>query len=116
MEGIGGVAATIPLSARQVLAVLAIGLVIGYGAFLVTGQESDTLLLPPECRLSVAAGFDPITGLPHGSTVECAQLTGSGGQLPVAQVNPMTSDLASRRQAARSKRSDASRRPALGPG
>jgi hypothetical protein len=84
-------------SVKQLVAVLAIGLVIGYGAFAVTGQESDRLLLPPECRLVVAAGFDPITGLPHGATVECAQLTGLGGQLPVAQVNPMAPDLASRR-------------------
>jgi hypothetical protein len=84
-------------SAKHLLAVIAIGLIAGYGAFALTAQASYSVLMPPECRLVVAPGFDLLTGLPHGMTIECAQLTGLGGQLPVAQVIPMTPDLASRR-------------------
>lgn len=79
------------------MAVIAIGLIAGYGAFALTAQVSYSDPMPPECRLVVAPGFDLLTGLPHGMTIECAQLTGLGGQLPVAQASPMTPDLASRR-------------------
>ena len=79
------------------MAVVAIGLIVGYGAFALTAQVSYSDLMPPECRLVVAPGFDLLTGLPHGMTIECAQLTGLGGQLPVAQASPMTPDLAGRR-------------------
>jgi hypothetical protein len=82
--------------AKPLLALLAIGLVVGCSAFLLTAQAAQPLMAP-ECRPVVEAGFDPISGLPHGATIECAQLTGLGGQVPVAQVIPMTDDLASRR-------------------
>lgn len=83
--------------AKPLLAVLAIGLVVGYAAFLLTAQASYSALMPPECRLVIAPGFDLLTGLPHGMTSECAQLNGLGGQLSVAQATPMTPDLANRR-------------------
>jgi hypothetical protein len=79
------------------VAVVAIGLVVGYGTFALTAQESYSALMPPECRLVTAPGFDLFTGLPHGMTIECAQLTGLGGQLPVAQASPTPPDLAGRR-------------------
>jgi hypothetical protein len=84
------------LSMRQLMLVGLVGLMVGFGAFLLTAQASQALM-PPECRLAVAAGFDPLSGLPHGATIECAQLTGAGGQVPVAQANPMSDALASRR-------------------
>jgi hypothetical protein len=83
-------------SVRHLLAVGLVGLAVGWGAFLLTGQAAQPLMAPG-CRSVVEAGFDPITGLPHGATIECGQLTGLGGQVPVAQVIPMGEDLAMRR-------------------
>jgi hypothetical protein len=88
---------TTSLPIRQLVAVVAIGLIAGYGAFALTAQVSYSDLMPPECRLVVAPGFDLLTGLPHGTTLECDQLTGSGGQVPVAQLVAMSDGLASRR-------------------
>lgn len=84
-------------STKQLLGVGLVGLAVGYGAFLMTSQASQSSIMPPECRAAVEAGFDPFSGLPHGMTIECAQLTGLGGQVPVAQVFPMSDELASRR-------------------
>ena len=83
-------------SIRQVIVACLVGLIVGYGVFLLTAQASQALM-PPECQPTVEAGFDPLTGLPHGATIECAQLTGLGGQVPLAQVIPMSADLATRR-------------------
>jgi hypothetical protein len=84
-------------SVRQVFAAALVGLVAGYGAFLLTAQTPQELRIP-ECLQAVAAGFDPWTGSPHGATMECAQLTGAGGQIPVVQPpEPMPPELASRR-------------------
>jgi len=85
------------LSVKQVLAAALVGLVVGYGAFLLTAQTPQELRIP-ECIPAVDAGFDPWTGLPHGATMECAQPTGAGGQIPVVQPpEPMPPELASRR-------------------
>ena len=83
-------------STRQLLAAAFVGLVVGYGAFLLTAQAPQALHIP-ECIPAVDAGFDPLTGLPHGATIDCAQLTGAGGQTSVAQSQAMPAELASRR-------------------
>jgi hypothetical protein len=73
-----------------------VGLVVGCGAFLVTAQASQDQVIS-SCTSTIQPGFDPLTGLPHGATFECAQLTGLGGQVPVEQTDPTPADLASRR-------------------
>lgn len=82
-------------SIRRLILVGVVGLAVGYGAFLLTAQASQEIM-NVGCIPSVDAGFDPLTGLPHGATLECAQLTGAGGQIPVAQDIPMPAGLASR--------------------
>ena len=83
-------------SMRQLVLAGIIGLVVGYSAFLLTAQATQSIM-PPECRTTVDAGFDPVSGLPHGQTIECGQLTGLGGRIPVAQVYLMSDTLAGRR-------------------
>jgi hypothetical protein len=83
-------------SARQLLLVALVGLVVGYGAFLVTAQASQDQAIS-SCTSTLQPGFDPLTGLPHGAAFECAQLTGLGGQVPVEQTEPIPADLVSRR-------------------
>ncbi|HVA75763.1 MAG TPA: hypothetical protein VNF71_14485 [Acidimicrobiales bacterium] len=43
------------------------------------------------------AGFDPLTGLPRGWTLNCPQSHPDGTQTSVTQDVPMSTDLASRR-------------------
>lgn len=56
---------------RRLALAVAAGLVLGIGAFAATGFESPTIYLGP-CYPVVGEGFDPWTGLPHGSVWECA--------------------------------------------
>ena len=83
-------------STRELLAAALVGLVVGCGAFLLTAQASQAIHIP-ECIPTADAGFDPLTGLPHGATFECAQLTGSGGQTSVVPALSMPPELAGRR-------------------
>ncbi|MHB8397875.1 MAG: hypothetical protein ACYDCI_02950 [Candidatus Limnocylindrales bacterium] len=83
-------------SVQQLALACLVGLIVGFGAFLLTAQASQDLM-NVGCLPAVEAGFDPLTGLPHGARIECAQLTGAGGQIPVAQDIPMSADLATRR-------------------
>ena len=82
-------------SVRQLALACLVGLIVGYGAFLLSAQASQDPV-NVGCVPALETGFDPLTGLPHGATLECAQLTGAGGQIPVAQDIPMPAGLASR--------------------
>jgi hypothetical protein len=83
-------------SVKEVLLAVLVGLLVGYGAFLLTAQDSQDLVIS-SCTSTLQPGFDPLTGLPHSASFECPQLTGLGGQVPVRQDAPMSAGLASRR-------------------
>lgn len=57
-------------SFRRLVAAVALGAVIGIGAFAVTGYWSQGVFTGL-CQPTSKAGFDPWTGLPHGSTIHC---------------------------------------------
>ncbi|MGH2513034.1 MAG: hypothetical protein ACRDGQ_10130 [Candidatus Limnocylindrales bacterium] len=84
------------VSVRILLLACAVGLVVGFGAFLLTSQDAG----PPViswCLPAAQPGFDPLTGMPHGASFNCPQLTGLGGQISVPQDVPMVANLAARR-------------------
>ncbi|MGH2465858.1 MAG: hypothetical protein ACRDGI_10390 [Candidatus Limnocylindrales bacterium] len=84
------------LSLRALLVACVIGLVFGTGAFLLTSLDSG----PPTisyCLPTSQAGFDPLTGTPHGASFNCPQLTGLGGQVSVPQNDPIPAGLIGRR-------------------
>src|SRR5665811_1315521 len=80
-------------SIREFVLAGLVGLIVGWGAFLLTAQTSELSLI--DCSPVESAGFYPLTGLPHGATIACDPLT--GGQTGVAQDLAMPEDLASRR-------------------
>jgi hypothetical protein len=71
-----------------------VGLIVGCAAFLLTAQTPPLLTI--DCNPEANAGFDPLTGSPHGATIDCGGLKGPGGQTPVQDL-AMPADLASRR-------------------
>jgi hypothetical protein len=75
---------------------LVVGLVVGYGVFVISGIGPDEKVISM-CNPVVTAGFDPLTGLPHGWTLDCPQLHPDGTQTAVRQSIPMSADFASRR-------------------
>lgn len=83
-------------SAKEVVLAALVGLLVGYGAFLLTAQDSQDLVIS-SCTSVLQPGFDPLTGLPHGASFDCPQLTGLGGQVPVRQDDAAPAELATRR-------------------
>jgi hypothetical protein len=83
-------------SVRQLVLACLVGLIVGYGAFLLTAVSPDEKVISM-CDPVLDAGFDPLTGMPHGTTLNCPQLHLDGTQTSVTQVVPMSADLASRR-------------------
>ncbi len=83
-------------SVRQVVFACVVGLIVGYGAFLLTAVSPDEKVISM-CYPVLDAGFDPLTGTPHGTTLNCPQLHPDGTQTSVTQDVPMSADLASRR-------------------
>ena len=83
-------------SVRQLALACLVGLIVGYSAFLLTAMGPDEKIISM-CNPGLNAGFDPLTGLPHGWTLNCPQLHPDGTQTSVTQEVPMPADLASRR-------------------
>ena len=83
-------------SVRQLALACLVGLIVGYSAFLLTAMGPDEKVISM-CNPVLNAGFDPLTGLPHGWTLNCPQLHPDGTQTSVTQDVPMSADLASRR-------------------
>ena len=83
-------------SAKQLVLACLVGLVVGYGAFLLSATGPDEKVISM-CIPVVNAGFDPLTGVPHGWTLNCPQLHTDGTQTSVTQDVAMPDDLASRR-------------------
>jgi hypothetical protein len=57
-------------SRRRFALAIAVGLVVGCGAFFLTSMQPPFAYLG-FCNPGVAQGFDPWTGQPHGSTLVC---------------------------------------------
>jgi len=83
-------------SIRQLALACLVGLIVGSSAFLLTATGQDQKIISM-CNPVLNAGFDPLTGSPHGWTLNCPQLHPDGTQTSVTQDVPMSSDLASRR-------------------
>ena len=73
-----------------------VGLVVGFGAYLLTAAAPQMAHFP-ECVFTQVAGFDPWTGLPHGATLECSEVRPDGSHPIVTQDYPVPDDLAARR-------------------
>ena len=83
-------------SVRQLAIACLVGLIVGYGAFLLTAMGPDEKVISM-CYPALNAGFDPWTGMPHGTTLNCPQLSIDGTQHSVSQYVPMSADLVTRR-------------------
>jgi len=83
-------------SVQQLAVACLVGLIVGFGAYLLTATTSAQPHFP-ECLFRPEAGFDPWTGQPHGATEDCAQLVGDGSTKVVTQNYPIPADLAARR-------------------
>ena len=82
---------------RRIAAIAAFGLVVGVVLFAISSAYPNRGFLGPLCRQNTnEAGFDPWTGLPHGSTYVCRPI---GPSDPPAHLvsDPMPDDLAGRR-------------------
>jgi hypothetical protein len=83
-------------SAWQLVLAGLVGLAVGIGAFLVTGSYPRQLYMG-FCDPVVQAGFNPLSGLPHGVTLYCAPLSiGGPAPSPSTTYVPMPADLAGR--------------------
>ena len=83
-------------SVQQLVLACLVGLIVGFGAFLPTAMDSQDQVLSM-CYPGLMAGFDPWTGMAHGTTLHCPQLNVDGTQSSVTQYIPMPPDLATRR-------------------
>jgi hypothetical protein len=89
-------------SFRRLVAALAVGLIVGVGAYALTGYWTQQVFLG-FCQPTIQAGFDPWTGLPHGSTIHCPP--GSGTSIGATDdtkpqttfVDPIPTEIAGRR-------------------
>jgi hypothetical protein len=57
-------------SARRLLLACAVGTIVGVNAFALTSTQAPFEYIG-FCHPGIAQGFDPWTGLPHGSTLYC---------------------------------------------
>ena len=80
---------------RQLVLASVVGLIVGVGGFLLSAMSPDEKVISM-CNPVLTAGFDPLTGVPHGWTLNCPQLHPDGTQTSVTQDVPMSADLASR--------------------
>ena len=83
-------------SIRQLVLACVVGLIVGVGGFLLSAMGPDEKVISM-CNPVLSAGFDPLTGLPHGWTLNCPQLHPDGTQTSITQDVPMSADLSSRR-------------------
>ena len=84
------------ISGRRFVLACLVGLVVGVGAFLLTGMYPRHMYMG-FCSAIVQPGFDPLTGLPHGETLYCTPLNVAGPQpTPTTTLLPMPDDLADR--------------------
>ena len=81
---------------RQLVVTVIVGIVIGSGAFLLSSQQPQDFYLG-FCHPSIAQGFDPWTGLPHGATLECVPSAVTAATEPSTMSLPIPDELAPRR-------------------
>ena len=88
---------TLPrFSVQQLVLACVVGLIIGFGAFVLTSMDSQDRVIS-FCDPGLSAGFDPWTGLPHGATFNCPQIHPDGTQTSFVESVDMSADFAARR-------------------
>jgi hypothetical protein len=82
-------------SLRRLLLAVLVGLTLGFGAYILTSMQPSVAYLG-FCHPGIAQGFDPWTGEPHGSTLNCEPSGVIPQTAPTTIQTPTPPDLASR--------------------